>query len=69
MSSSTVNALVKRGLSKKLAERVAAQYTLTELKKLSDKELKKQFGKDAEKIAKIFGRKLEKEEKIGRAHV
>ena len=63
MSSSTVNALVKRGLSKKLAERVAAQYTLTELKKLSDKELKKQFGKDAEKIAKIFGRKLEKEEK------
>lgn len=63
MSSSTVTALMKRGLSKKLAEHVASQHTLSELKKLSDNELKKKFGKDAEKVAKALGRKLEKAEK------
>ncbi|RKX95699.1 MAG: DNA-directed RNA polymerase subunit A'' [Spirochaetes bacterium] len=63
MSKTTVNALIKRGLSKKLAEKVAEKYTLSALEKLSDAKIKKEFGKDAEKILKALGREVKKEEK------
>ena len=63
MSKTTANALIKRGLSKKLAEKVAEKYTLSALEKLSDAKIKKEFGKDAEKILKVLGRKVEEKRK------
>ena len=66
MSKATANALIKRGLSKKLAEKLAKKYTLEELKKLSDSKIKKEFGKDAEKILKALGRKVRKEKKAAK---
>ena len=60
MSKSTENALIRRGLGKKLAEKVASSYTLSELEKASYKKLEKEFGKkDAEKIMKALGREKE----------
>jgi len=60
MSKSTENALIRRGLGKKLAEKVASSYTLSELEKASYKKLEKEFGKkDAEKIMKAIGREKE----------
>ncbi len=56
MSKSTENALIKRGLSKKLAEKIASSYTLSELEKTSYKKLEKEFGKDVIKIMKALGR-------------
>lgn len=61
MSKVTEKALIKRGLSKKLAEKVANFYTLEEIKKADLKELKKKFGKDLNKILKAVGREKEME--------
>jgi len=60
MSKPTENALIKRGLSKKLAEKVASSYTISELEKTTYKKLEKEFGKkDADKIMKAVGREKE----------
>lgn len=58
MSKATQNALIKRGLSKKLAEKVAKNHTLDSLGKLSDAKLIKEFGKDAKRIGKVIGREI-----------
>ena len=63
MSKATVNALIKRGISKKLAEKLAKEFTLSDLKKISYEELEKKIGKDAKKVFEKLGRKIEKKEK------
>ena len=62
-SKATINALIKKGLSKKLAEKVAEYYTLTQLKKVSYEELEEKIGKDAKKVFEKLGRKIEGKEK------
>lgn len=69
MSKITEKALIKRGLSKKLAEKVANFYNLEELKKADLKELKKKFGKDLNKILKAVGREKEMEKVEKRTEV
>jgi len=70
MSKITANALIKRGISKKVAEKVAEYYTLSELSKIGYKKLEKKVGtKSAEEIFKKLGRKIpvkKKSEKITR---
>ncbi|MCD6331292.1 MAG: DNA-directed RNA polymerase subunit A'' [Thermoplasmata archaeon] len=63
MSKATLNALIKRGISKKLAEKLAKESTLSDLKKISYEELEKKIGKDAKKVFEKLGRKIEKKEK------
>lgn len=63
MSKATVNALIKRGIGKKLAEKLAKEFTLSDLKKISYEELEKKIGKDAKKVFEKLGRKIEKKEK------
>ena len=64
MSKPTEKALIKRGLSKKLAEKVASKHTISDLEKISYEKLEKEFGKDAEKIMKAMGRKIEKKKVV-----
>lgn len=61
MSKTTVNALLKRGIKKKLAEKVAQYYTLKELQTIEYGKLEKKIGKEAEEIFNKLGRKVEKE--------
>ena len=59
MSKITSNALIKRGVNKKVAEKVARYYTLSELSSIDYKKLEKKVGaKAAEEIFKKLGRKI-----------
>lgn len=57
MSKATVDALVKRGIGKKLAEKIAKHYSLKDLKKISYEELEEKIGKDAKKVFEKLGMK------------
>ena len=61
MSKATVDALVKRGIGKKLAEKIAKHYSLKDLKKISYEELQEKIGKDAKKVFEKLGIKIKKE--------
>ncbi len=64
MSKITANALIKRGINKKVAEKVAGYYTLSELNSINYKNLEKKVGiKAAEEIFKKLGRKIPKAKK------
>lgn len=63
MSKTTVNALIKRGIKKSVAEKLAKYYTMKDLKEVKYEELKKKIGKDADEVFKKLGRKIEKEKK------
>ena len=44
MSRATRDALIKRGIKKRIAEKLAKDYTLSKLKEISFEELKKKIG-------------------------
>ena len=67
MSKATLNALIKRGIKKKVAEKIAEYYTLSKLNEVSFDELKEKIGeKEAKEVFKKLGREIEekKEKKI-----
>jgi len=66
MSKATLNALIKRGIKKSVAEKIAQEYTLSRLKKISFKELADKIGeKEAREVFEKLGINLpdEKERK------
>lgn len=66
MSKATINALVKRGVSKKIANKIAKYYTLSSLQKVDFNDLKEKIGeKEAKEIFKKLGRKIERRKKYG----
>ena len=66
MGKATINALVKRGVSKKIANKIAKYYTLSSLQKVDFNDLKEKIGeKEAKEIFKKLGRKIERRKKYG----
>ena len=61
MSKVTIDALIKRGIKKSIAEKVAKEYTLSKLKKVPFEELKEKIGeKKAKEVFKKLGRDVPK---------
>ena len=60
----TIEALVKKGIKNEVAKKLAdGGYTIDRIKKASMADLEKIIGKDARKVAKVFGKKVKKEKK------
>mgnify|MGYP001128904137 CR=1 FL=1 len=60
----TIEALVKKGIKNEVAKKLAdGGYTIDRIKKASMADLEKIIGKDARKVAKVFGKKVKKERK------
>jgi len=57
----TIEALAKRGIKNEVAEKLAdGGYTIDRIKKANVADLERVVGKDARKVAKVFGKKVEK---------
>ena len=64
MSRATRDALIKRGIKKRIAEKLAKDYTLSKLKEISFEELKKKIGeKEAKEVFKKLKREIPKPKK------
>ena len=64
MSKATRDALIKRGIKKRIAEKLAKDYTLSKLKEISFEELKKKIGeKEAKEVFKKLKREIPKPKK------